>query len=95
MERYFDLFLYLTNWGTRHFSMRLPKRLVDADDLERFFVDDDVATLRMAGENLIVDIFREEVEYEEWDDGNGWLAALASLRADVLGAICAYSTSSG
>ena len=85
MERNFDLFLYLANWGTRHFSMRLPKRLVDADDLERFLVDDDVATLRTAGGNLIADIFREEVEYEEWDDGKGWLAALAPLRADVLG----------
>ena len=85
MERYFDLFLYLANWGTRHFSMRLPKRLVDAGDLERFLVDDDMATFRMAGGNLIVDIFRDEVESEEWDDGTGWLAALAPLRADVLG----------
>ena len=85
MERYFDLFLYLANWGTRHFAMRLPKRLVDADDLERFLDDDDVGTFRIAGGNLIADIFREEVECEEWDDGDGWLAALAPLRADVLG----------
>ena len=85
MERYFDLFLYLANWGTRQFSMRLPKRLVAASDLKRFLVGDDMATVRMAGRNLIVDIFRDDVEPDEWDDGKGWLAALAPLRADVLG----------
>lgn len=84
MERYFDLFLYLANWGARHFSMRLPKRLVDADGLERFLVDDDVAAVRVAGDNLIADFFLDEAEFEEWDDGGGWLAALAPLRSDVL-----------
>jgi cysteine desulfurase len=35
MERYFDLFLYFANWGSRYFSMRLPTRLVDMAELER------------------------------------------------------------
>src|SRR3546814_2707221 len=31
-----------------------------------------------------VDIYRDEVEPDDdWDDGSGWLAALAPLRADV------------
>src|SRR5712691_10253954 len=30
MEKYFDAFLYLTNWGTRVFKLRLPARLLDA-----------------------------------------------------------------
>ena len=29
MERYFDAFLYLSNWGTRELIVRLPARLVD------------------------------------------------------------------
>ena len=36
MERYFDLFLYLANWGTRRLSIRLPARLIDVGALERF-----------------------------------------------------------
>ena len=38
------------------------------------------------GENLIIDMARDEVEqnHEQWDDGAGWLGALAPLRADVL-----------
>ena len=30
MENYFDAFLYLANWGTHRFKLRLPARLLDA-----------------------------------------------------------------
>src|SRR5271166_5972308 len=84
MERWFDLHLYLANWGTRRLMIRLPKRLVDRRLLDRFLGEIDCAKVRVAGENLILDIWRDEVEFEDWDDGTGWLAALAPLRADVL-----------
>ena len=29
MERWFDLHLYLANWGARRFMIRLPARLID------------------------------------------------------------------
>jgi hypothetical protein len=84
MERVFDLHLYLANWGTRVFSMRLPRRLVDATALEACFIDDESASWRNAGENIVIDFVRDEVELDHWDDGSGWLAALAPLRADIL-----------
>lgn len=31
VERYFDAFLYLANWGTRELMLRFPARLVDLD----------------------------------------------------------------
>jgi len=40
--------------------------------------------LGVVGEYLILDIAHDEVEFEDWDDGSGWLAALAPLRAEVL-----------
>ena len=85
MERYFDLFLYLANWGSRRFSMRLPKRMLDLADLEKFDVDSDVAAIRATAEHLILDVYRDELDSEDWEDGSGRLAALASLRADILG----------
>jgi hypothetical protein len=94
MERYFDLFLYLANWGSRRFSLRLPERMVNAAELKRFLVDD-VATIRKAGEHLIVDISLDEMEAEEWDDGSGRLAALAPLRADVLNDLVEAAASAG
>jgi hypothetical protein len=84
MERWFDLHLYLTNWRTRRLMMRLPARLLSLDDVDRFVRDPDRIDVWTAADNLIVDLNRDDVEAdEEWDDGAGWLAALAPLRADV------------
>jgi len=85
MERWFDLHLYLANWGSRRLMIRLPKRLVDRRFLDVFLAEVDCAELTVSGENLILDIGRDEMEFEDWDDGSGWLAALAPLRAEVLG----------
>jgi hypothetical protein len=85
MECWFDLHLYLANWGSRRLMIRLPKRLVDRSLLDAFLGKVDCASLAGSGENLILDINRDEVEFEDWDDGSGWLAALAPLRAEVLG----------
>jgi len=84
MESWFDLHLYLVNGGSRRLMIRLPKPLVDRYRLDAFLQEVDCATLRVVGENLILDICRDEMEFEDWDDGSGWLAALAPLRAEVL-----------
>jgi hypothetical protein len=84
MERWFDLHLYMANWGSRRLMIRLPARLVGRHLLDAFLDEVDCATLSVSGENLIVDISCDEVESEDWDDGSGWLAALAPLRAEVL-----------
>ena len=85
MERYFDLFLYLANWGTRRLSIRLPARLIDVGALERFCPDDEAADVRIAGPHAIVEIWRDEIDQDDWDDdGSGWLAALAPLRGDII-----------
>jgi hypothetical protein len=84
MERYFDLFVYLANWGTRRLSIRLPARLIDVRALERFCPDDEVADIRTAGPHAIVDIWRDEIDQDNWDDGGGWLTALAPLRGDIM-----------
>jgi hypothetical protein len=85
MENWFDLHLYLANWGSRRLMIRWPARLVDRNLLDAFLGEVDGAELRRAGQNLILDIGFDEVESEDWDDGSGWLAALAPLRANVLG----------
>jgi hypothetical protein len=86
MERWFDLHIYLTNWGTRRLMMRLPAQLVQRSSLDVYLSDVDWVEVWEKGENLIVDMYRDEVEqgYDDWDDGSGRLAALAPLRADVI-----------
>jgi hypothetical protein len=84
MERWFDLHLYLANWGSRRLMIRFPRRLVDGDRLRPFLRNVEAAELSLAGENLILDINLEETPWEDWADGSSSLAPLASLRSDVL-----------
>jgi hypothetical protein len=85
MATCFDLHLYLANWGSRRLMIRLPRRLVDRSRLDAFLAEVECAAVSGSGDNLILDINRDEVASEDWDDGSGWLAALAPLRAEVLG----------
>jgi hypothetical protein len=85
MERWFDLHLYLANWGTRRLIMRVPKRFLNRADIDPFLRKVDWVEVQTSGDNMIVDIHRDRAEPDDdWDDGSGWLAALAPLRADVL-----------
>jgi hypothetical protein len=84
MERWFDLHLYLANWGSRRLMIRLPERLLRREDINSFVREVDWVEVWTSGDNLIIDIHRDEVELDDWDDGSGWLAALAPLRSDVL-----------
>jgi hypothetical protein len=85
MERWFDLHLYLANWGTRRLMLRVPVRFLNPADIDPFLREIDWVEVWTSGDNLIVDIQRdEEGADDDWDDGSGRLAALAPLRTDVL-----------
>ena len=86
MERWFDLHLYLANWGTRRLMIRVPKRFLDRSRLKVFLREVDGVHVRVSGRNLIVDIWSEDEarEYDHLDDGPGLLGAMAPLRSDVL-----------
>ena len=83
LERYFDAFLYVANWGTREFNLRLPQELVDFKQLKSILPGKS-AHVRSAGKFVIVS-FESEVESDDdWDDGTGWMGSLVSLRSDLL-----------
>ncbi|WP_322518319.1 hypothetical protein SR870_19570 [Rhodopseudomonas palustris] len=85
MEQWFDLHLYLANWGTRCLMIRLPRRLIEQDQFGAFLGAHDFGRYWTKGDNLILSIATDADDVdEEWDDGSGWLAALAPLRAALL-----------
>src|SRR6266702_8306115 len=84
VARWFDLHLYQANWGSRRLIMRLPRRFLDPNDVDRFVDYIDWVGIDVSGDYVIVDIFRHELEPGEFDDGTGRLAALAPLRGDLL-----------
>ena len=82
LEKYFDAFVYVANWGTREFYLRLPRELADYEQL-RTMLPGDAASVRRVGRHLIVG-FEAETEMDEWDDGSGWMGSLLFLRSDLL-----------
>lgn len=83
MEKYFDAFVYLANWGTREFMLRLPGRLLDLKRLREFCASEGCQA-KTKGQNVILSFRSEDPEGGDWEEGEGWLNALAPLRADLL-----------
>ena len=85
MERWFDLHLYVANWGTRRLMIRIPKGCLNPSQLEVFLHAVDWVETWESGENLIVDIrLYEDGGFNDWVDGEGLLGALAPLRTELL-----------
>jgi hypothetical protein len=82
IERYFDAFVYVANWGTHWLMFRLPSRLLDPAVASRYEVEDCLET-RTVGEHVILS-FRSESEDVEWvEGGEEWLPSLTTLRSDL------------
>lgn len=86
MERWYDLHLYFSNWGTRRLMLRLPEHFLQREALDRFLRGTDWVELWTADDNVIVDIHLEQEEPDGFweDDESSWMPALVPLRADVM-----------
>ena len=82
LEKYFDAFVYVANWGTHEFYIRLPRGSVDYK-LLKAMVPGESLRIRKTATFVIVE-FRFESEWDGEDDGTGWMASLMPLRSDLL-----------
>ncbi|MGC1953163.1 MAG: hypothetical protein WA970_11455 [Gammaproteobacteria bacterium] len=82
VEKYFDAFLYLANWGSRWFMFRVPEKLLDLDAASLY--DADEALSLHTHEDQVILSFRSDREDPEWAEGEGWLGSLLPLRADLM-----------
>ena len=82
LEKYFDAFVYVTNWGTHEFYIRLPQESVDYK-LLKAMVPGETVRVRKTARFVIVE-FGSESEWDGEDDGTGWMASLMPLRSDLL-----------
>jgi hypothetical protein len=81
MQKYFDAFVYVANWGTRQFMLRLPATLLPPETANRYAIEPAVQ-VRTSGDNVILEFAVEEGE-PEWAEGEGWLDSLLPLRDDI------------
>jgi hypothetical protein len=83
LEKYFDAFVYVANWGTRRFCLRLPKGSLEYKELQAMLPNESAWVQRTA-KYFIVGFENRNEEQNEWDDGTGWMRSLVSLRSDLL-----------
>jgi hypothetical protein len=83
LEKYFDAFVYVANWGTRRFWLRLPKAWIENEKVKRLLPGGAVWA-HQTRKHVIVGFDVSELELDDFDDGTGWMGSLVSLRSDLL-----------
>ncbi|MDQ2815497.1 MAG: hypothetical protein M3Z75_27535 [Actinomycetota bacterium] len=82
MERYFDAFLYLANWGTRRLMFRLPRGALDSKAAEQYCYTD-AASLIKAGGHLILSLYADREPDDYWAEPGGQLAGMVQGRSEL------------
>ena len=82
MEKYFDAHVYVSNWGTFNFMLRLPLGVIPQPILEQYASGDELA-FRATEENVIIDWYRNDDGGGEWVDGEGWIDRLTPIREEL------------
>jgi hypothetical protein len=84
MADYFDAFLYLANWGTRHLMFRMPRTALDTEYAGQYCYTD-AASLIETGDHLIVSLYADRDPDDSWDETTGELGAMVAARSELLG----------
>ena len=82
MEKYFDAFLYVANWGTHMLKLRLPSRLLDLETVHLYCLGDQAFAREKNGKIILTFVSEEEGE-GDWVEGEGWLSSIISVRAEL------------
>jgi hypothetical protein len=75
MEKYFDAFLYVANWGTHVLKLRLPSTVLPLETAKCYCRSRSVFAKEKAGK-VIITFVSEDESGGDWDTGEGWLASL-------------------
>jgi hypothetical protein len=82
MKKYFDAFVYVANWGTHQFMLRLPGWALEETALSDYCAGDSASAWETSG--FVVLDFRSEDEVGDWEEGEGYMASLIPLRAELM-----------
>ncbi len=83
MQRYFDAMVYVANWGTHRFMVRLPSDLVDRARFEAYCAAPGLS-MDVKGQSVVLDFCSDPEDYGDWEQGEGWLSSLMPLRAELI-----------
>lgn len=88
LNDFFDIMVYMANWGSRRLLMKFPSNLVSYEELKEYEID---ATYEFTqeirvfkkGPNILIDMYHS-IEEGYWIEGEGMLDEMLSLRAQIL-----------
>lgn len=86
LKRFFDLHVYVANWGTHHFAFRIPKGLISVASVKDYVTQENLAVLPTS-EHIIFYLSFDTEDFDDWDDmddGSGWMASLAPVREEII-----------
>lgn len=83
VRRYFDAFVYVSNWGTREFMLRIPRNLIDADVIDEYCNGESLLLIQ-TDEHLIIQFSLNEEPFDEWSEGEEWVPLLLPIRDDLI-----------
>jgi hypothetical protein len=82
--KYFDAFLYDSNFGVRKLMFRLPKNLVDVPSIQPYLLEDWIM-LEEHSKYFVLEIeINDEIDFFEWIESEGILGQLTPLREQLL-----------
>ena len=83
MDTYFDAFVYVANWGTHRLMFRIPRKFLDVKAVEAY-CDDEVLTLEVKQDHVVLEFSSQEEGGGEWEEGEGYMPSLISVRAELM-----------
>jgi hypothetical protein len=86
MRRFYDAHVYVANWGTAIFMLRLPLCAFDAKVAQSFVVEDSLEMDETPTHWICTWSLSETEDYESFgeEDGPGWMMRLAAIREELL-----------
>ena len=81
MDKYFDVHVYVSNWGVFNFILRFPHGVIPETILNQYAADNDF-NYWTTNEHLLISWLMDDGG-GEWVDGEGWLDRLAPIREEL------------
>jgi hypothetical protein len=82
MEKYFDAFLYVANWGTHVLKLRLSSSLLELKTASLYCPGESAFAQEKKGKAILTFISEDE-EGGDWVEGEGLLSSLIPVRAEL------------
>lgn len=84
MDKHFDAFLYMANWGTRRLILRFPNDSIDRKLIKQF-CPGEVATFRTTKGHTIIEYCIDDCDEHGWlEEENDFLDAISPVRSELL-----------